>query len=136
MDRRRVLSALWLFVVLNYLYCDVVSLMDSGLLRQYLTGTVNGLHLTPVALLGASALVEVSIAMVLLSRILPQRSNRWANVVAGAFTTVVQAATLLVGSPALYYIFFSVIEIASTIAILLLALGWKESKRLPEADAS
>jgi Family of unknown function (DUF6326) len=36
---------LWIFASLNYLYCDVVSLMDSNLLRQYLTGTVNGLEI-------------------------------------------------------------------------------------------
>ena len=40
------LSSLWLFALLNYLYCDVASLMDSAMLRQYLTGTVNGMAMT------------------------------------------------------------------------------------------
>ncbi len=40
------LSTLWIFVTLNYLYADVVSLMDKELLSQYLTGTVEGLQMT------------------------------------------------------------------------------------------
>ncbi|WP_430823641.1 DUF6326 family protein [Carboxylicivirga sp. N1Y90] len=27
-DRKVILSTLWIFVTLNYLYCDVLSLMD------------------------------------------------------------------------------------------------------------
>src|SRR5258706_4538425 len=46
-DLRTSLSTLWIFVMLNYLYCDIVSLMDSELLKQYLTGNVDGLDLTP-----------------------------------------------------------------------------------------
>ena len=31
---KRTLSALWIFVTLNYLYCDVVSLFDPEQLKQ------------------------------------------------------------------------------------------------------
>jgi hypothetical protein len=41
------LSTLWIFASLNYLYCDVASLMDPQLLPQYLRGNVNGLEFTP-----------------------------------------------------------------------------------------
>ncbi len=36
------ISALWLFVTLNYLYCDVVTLMDPNLLKGFLAGNVGG----------------------------------------------------------------------------------------------
>ena len=29
MDRKVLLSTLWIFVVLNYLYCDILTLMDA-----------------------------------------------------------------------------------------------------------
>src|SRR4051812_33154535 len=32
------LSTLWIFVTLNYLYCDVTGLMDPDVLKQYLAG--------------------------------------------------------------------------------------------------
>ena len=38
MDMKSKLSTLWAFVSLNYLYCDVSSLMDPELLPQYLRG--------------------------------------------------------------------------------------------------
>ena len=113
-------------MALNYLYCDIVTLMDPELLPQYLRGNVNGLEFTPGFLLGAGILVEIFIAMVLLSRVLPYRANRWANIAAGALMTAVQSATLFVGIPAPYYLFFSVIEIATTVVIVWLAWNWRE----------
>src|SRR5918997_3279161 len=126
MDMKSKLSTLWIFVALNYLYCDIVSLMDPELLPQYLRGNVNGLEFTPGFLLGAAILVEIFIAMVLLSRVLPYRANRWANIAAGTIMTAVQSATLFVGTPAPYYLFFSVIEIATTVLIVWFAWNWRE----------
>jgi hypothetical protein len=127
LDMKSKLSTLWIFVALNYLYCDVVSLMDPELLPLSLRGNVNGLELTPAFLLGAGILVEIFIAMVLLSRVLPYRTNRWANIAAGTIMTAVQSATLFVGVPAPYYLFFSVIEIATTVLIVWFAWNWPES---------
>ena len=128
MNKKVLLSTLWLFAVLNYLYCDVVGLMDANLLRQFLSGTVEGMEISPVFLFGASVLMEIPIAMVLLSRILPAKVNQWANVGAGMVMTLVQIATLFTGSPTGYYIFFSVIEIATTATIVGIAGRWKLSQ--------
>ncbi len=126
MDMKSKLSTLWIFVALNYLYCDVVSLMDPELLPLFLRGNVNGLEITPAFLLGAGVLVEIPIAMVLLSRVLPYRANRWANIAAGTVMTAVQSATLFIGVLAPYYLFFSVIEIATTVLIVWFAWNWRE----------
>jgi len=119
------LSTLWIFATLNYLYCDVVTLMDPNLLKGFLTGNVGGMEVSQVFLLAAGALVEIPIAMVLLSRILDDRPNRWANLVAGAVMTAVQLASLFAKTPALYYVFFSVFEIGATAAIVWLAWRWR-----------
>jgi Family of unknown function (DUF6326) len=126
MDMKSKLSTLWIFVALNYLYCDVISLMDPELLPLYLRGNINGLELTPGFLLGAAILIEIPISMVLLSRVLRYRANRWANIAAGTIMTAVQSATLFVGVPAPYYLFFSVIEIATTVLIVWFAWNWRE----------
>ena len=125
MDKKVLLSTIWIFVVFNYLYCDVISLMDSNLLKQYLAGSVNGMTFNQGALLAAAILVEIYIAMVLLSRVLKYKANRWANLIVGAFMTVVQLMTLFVGTPTMYYLFCSVIEIASTATIVWLAWTWR-----------
>src|SRR3954452_21674255 len=126
MDMKSKLSTLWIFVSLNYLYCDVSSLMDPELLPQYLGGNVHGLQFSPIFLLSAGILVEIFIAMVLLSRVLPYRANRWTNIAAGTVMTAVQVATVLFARPAPYYAFFSAIEIATTVAIVWYAWKWTE----------
>jgi hypothetical protein len=124
-DRNVILSTLWIFVVLNYLYCDVVGLMDPELLKQYLAGTISGMHITQGFLLGAGILMEIPIAMVLASKLLKYNANRWANIIAGSIMTVVQCSTLFVGSsPTMYYICFSIIEIICTAIIVWYAWKW------------
>jgi hypothetical protein len=111
------LSTLWVFVLFNFLYADVMALFDPGLSSP----------MTQQSLLAASALMEIPIAMVVLSRVLKDRPNRWANVIAGAFMTVVQVGSLFVGSgPTAYYVFFSAIEIACLLFIVWTAWRWAE----------
>ena len=126
MDMKLKLSTLWTFATLNYLYCDVISLMDPVLLKQYLTGTVNGMAFTPGFLLGAAILIEIPISMVLLSRVLKHRANRWANIAAGTVMTAVQLLTLFIGWPAPYYLFLSILEIGCTALIVWYAWKWRE----------
>src|ERR1700680_4338915 len=123
------LSTLWIVATLNYLYCDVVTLIDPALLKQFLAGEIGTVHISQGFLLGAGILVEIPMAMVLLSRILGDRPNRIANIVAGTVMTAVQLLSLLVKALALYYIFFSVIEIALTSAIVWYAWRWRKGER-------
>jgi hypothetical protein len=123
-DRKILLSTLWIFAILNYLYSDIMGIMDVNLLKQYLTGTVNGMEMNENFLLGAAILMEIPIAMVLLSRILNYRYNRWANIIAGVIMTLVQTATLFAGEPTKYYLFCSMIEIGTTVSIVWLAWKW------------
>ena len=119
-DIRTRLSTLWVFMVLNYLYCDVMTLFDP---------TVSA-GLTRDALLAASVLMEIPMVMVLVSRVLRDRPDRWANVVAGLFLTVVQISTLFVGGgPSAYYAFFSAIEVGFLLLIVKTAWQWAEPAR-------
>lgn len=130
---RSKLSTVWIVATLNYLYCDVVTLMDPALLKQFLAGDIGSVRISQGFLLGAGILVEIPIAMVLLSRILGDRRNRIANLVAGTTMTAVQVLSLAVKTPALYYIFFSVIEIACTSAIVWYAWKWRSDERAPSS---
>ena len=49
--------------------------MDSNLLKQYLKGSVEGLIINESFLLYAGILMEIPIAMVLLSKILAKKAN-------------------------------------------------------------
>jgi Family of unknown function (DUF6326) len=121
-DQQRLMSSLWTFASLNYLYCDVIGLMDSNMLRQYESGTVDGLVINENFLLGATIMMQVPLSMVFLSTALSPRASRIANISAGALMTAVQTATLFVGKPTKYYAFSSGLEIATTAFITGYAL--------------
>jgi hypothetical protein len=134
-DKRLALSALWVFMVLNYLYCDVISLFDPAVLKDAvgLTSSAGAIVMTPTMLFASAVLMEIPIAMVLLSRVLPFRANRWANVVAPGFLVLVQVGSLFVGTSTAHYIFFSVIEIGTLLLIAALSLRWTAEERTPVA---
>lgn len=120
-DRRSILSGLWLFVMLNYIYADILMIIINPATYAKAAGRMSG----PIVLIFA-ALMEIPIAMVLLSRILPYRVNRWANILAGIESTIFVAFTLI-GHPPVYYVFFASIEIACTVFIVWYAWSWRES---------
>ena len=85
---RVILSTLWIFVTLNYIYADVFGLLDPVQLRTILTGIVGGVTITQEFLLLGALLMEIPILMVLLSRVLPYKANRIANITAAIIKTL------------------------------------------------
>jgi hypothetical protein len=128
-EKKSILTSLWLFAVLNYLYCDVITHMDAEAVKNILSGTVGNLKITQAFLLKASVFMEIPIAMILFSRILKYPVIRWMNFAAGIIMTAGQTASLLTGTKiAPYYYFFSIIEISCTLIIVIYALRWTTPK--------
>ena len=132
-DIKERLSLLWIFALLNYLYADVVALW-----AMLGSPPADIPHLGQLALAGSAVLMEIPIAMILASRLLPLRANRLANIIAGSIVTLVNGFLTfippLVGwgrPPALpEYLFFATIETVCTVAIVRQAWTW------PGADAA
>jgi hypothetical protein len=122
--RKVLLSTLWLFAMLTYTYGDVVTLMDPV--------KHGSIQLTEGFLLGGSIFMMIPISMVLLSRILKYRANRWASIIAGTIMTVALTLTLFVAVPTTYYAFFSAIEIACTALIVWYAWTWRNPEIQPK----
>ena len=117
-DRKAVLSTIWIFVIFNYLYGDLAMVIfRPEAYQRIVAGMSEGL------VLGATVLMEILIAMVLLSRILKYEANRWANIIMGIVGTAFAALTL-VGKPPAFYLFLSAIEIACTLFIVWYAWTW------------
>ena len=113
----------------NYLYADVVTLMDPVRLKELMTGYAGPFYITQGFLLGAAILMETAIAMVLLSRVLKYRANRWANIIVGALHTTAPLVSMFVVAPVLYNIFFVIIEVAVTLVIIWYAWTWPNPER-------
>lgn len=129
-DRRTILSTLWVFLTVNYIFCDVFSSMDPGPLKELVTtGELSGVRITQGFLLIAAISMEIPIAMILLSRFLKYRVNRWVNIIVGIVMAIYQAATLNVGTPpTLHYYFYSVIEVVFCLVIVGYAWRWSDSQ--------
>jgi len=128
-NKRLKYSSLWAFASLNYLYADLVGLMDLNLLNQYQIGVVNGVEITPEFLTAAAAYMQIPLANVFLPHVIKNDSAlRWVQIISGSIATLVQGATLFVGTPTPYYILFSAIEIGATAFITIDALKWKVGK--------
>lgn len=129
-ERKVLLSTLWIFAILNYAYADILTLWFNPVLqkeatKQLLSGYVGSIQITQGFVLVGAILMETAIAMVLLSRVLPYRANRWANIIAGVLNTA-SVAWSLSGNPPpnLFYVFFATIEIACTVFIVWYAWTW------------
>lgn len=121
LSRKATLSTLWIFVLLNIIFRDIHQLFKPGFLEEMMTGTVNGVTITEEFMLIAGILLEIPIVMVLLSRVLKYRVNRWANIIAGVLTIVFIIAN---GVSDLDDIFFITIQIVGLLVIIWYAWKW------------
>ena len=129
-DRKAMLSLLWIFVMFNFTYADILTLYFNNVLQKeawklFQSGTVGSVHITQGFVLLGAILLETAIAMVLLSRVLKYQANRWTNIIVGVIqiAAVVQSLT----GPLywnLYYGFFAAIEIACLLFIVWYAWTW------------
>jgi len=126
-DTKERLSLFWIFALLNYLYADVLDLFA-------VVGSPNSApHLPQWALLSSAVLMEIPIAMIVASRLLPFRANRLANIIAGSVMTLINAFLTFVlpltngafRDPAFpAYVFFATIETVCTAVIIWQAWTW------------
>lgn len=119
------LSTLWIVVMLNMIFADILSFMNSEFLKQLMTGYAGEVQITPSFLLLAAVILEIPIAMVLLSRFLKYRINRWANIIASIITILFVIGG---GSTAPHYIFFATIEVICLLLIIWFAWKWTNAE--------
>ncbi len=127
MDGRVKISMLWIVVMINMAFADILSFITPGALQEMMTGTAGGIQLNQVLILVFAVLIEIPIAMIFLSRVLKPKLNRVMNLVAGVITIVFVIGG---GSAYLHYIFIATVEVLCMLAIMWMA--WK----LPSADSA
>ncbi len=123
-DRKVILSTLWIFALLNYIYADIFNIVFNPETQSAAT------TIAQEAVFGFAILMETGIAMVFLSRVLSYGVNRWANIIAGVINTALVGWTLLGENPS-FYIFFAAIEIACTVFIIGYAWRWRKPEDQP-----
>ena len=124
-NRKNLLSLLWIYLTLNYIYCDVFTLHHAKSLEALLSGVAGGMKITEEFLLVFAVIMQIPVIMIVLSRCLTFTLNKYFNIVAGIITTSIQAFTVTMGGT-LHYMFFSFFEIFTGLLIIYLAFTWKQ----------
>lgn len=121
LERKATLSTLWIFFMLNMIMRDIHQLVKPGFLEEILSGVVNGNQVTDELLLLGGIMLQLPLGMILLSRVLPYRVNRWANVIAAAVTILLVIVNNT--APDLDDMLFVAVELTALLIIIWYA--WK-----------
>ncbi len=131
-DRRTRISTLWVVVMFNVLAADILSFIQPGFLAEVMTGSAGEIQITFEFLLIAAVMLEIPIAMIFLSRVLPQRPARLASLGAVATTA---ALVIFGGSVSLHYAFFVSMELVAMLLITRYAWTWSTDRAERESLA-
>lgn len=127
-NRKVILSTLWIFYAINILYADVLNLMgEASPTSEEASELVNEL-ISPEMLLGTAFFLELAMVMIVLSRLLKYSINRWMNIVIASLHALGLLASLFVGTPAIYYMFFVGVELIALLSIIRYSWTWTPSE--------
>ncbi len=77
------ISVLWMLASIWGLVGTALMMFEASVIQQILAGEMEGMRVTSELLLGLSVLMLIPLTMALLSLILTDKANRWANIVVG-----------------------------------------------------
>ena len=117
------LSALWVALMLVYIYADIYSLFRPGVLGEMAAGRMGPFPVTQGSLLAAAILMLIPAVMVALSITLKPQVNRWTNIVLGVLYTLVNISNGI-GESWAYYLLAVAAEIVLTCLITWFAWKW------------
>jgi chromate transport protein ChrA len=138
MNPKVLLVLLWVFYVVNFMYCDALSNLEPGVLSTTMTGYTAGgtVKITDGFVLGTAIMFEIPFLMIVLSWVLQYRANRWANIIASLLFVVAQISSLFLGAPSPMYIFYTTVEITGLLLITWNAWMWRNPEAQPEVESA
>jgi uncharacterized membrane protein YhaH (DUF805 family) len=122
-DKRIILSTLWIFVMFNIAFADLIGFIEPGTLERIINGET-GFELTPAVIVIFSLFQAIPIAMILVSRLFRRGVNRWLNIIASILTLLYVFGGGNWESTS-YFVFAS-LEAVAMLVIIWLASSWKE----------
>jgi hypothetical protein len=127
------LSALWISLVLIYLYADLFAFYVSGHLEEAIAGEMAGMQITEVLLLIFMIFMIIPSLMVFLSLILKAKVNRWTNIIV-SILQIVLVLPSVIGDSNIYFIFASFVEIVLLALIIYFAWTWPTKEGVQGGD--
>lgn len=118
------LSALWITLMLFYIYADIIGFYSPGIIESVMTGKIAGIELTEGYLLIMAVWMSIPSLMVILSLILQAGINRWVNLVVALLSLIILAFTFFVGEFSIRYTIQALVEAVLMILIIWYAWTW------------
>jgi hypothetical protein len=118
------LAAAWTSFMLLYVYADILGLYLPGVIEDILAGIVWEFDISQTWAVGALTLMAVPILMVVLSMLLPARSNRAANLTVASVYVLISAGNAIGESWTYYYGLAVGLEVLVLALILRSAWTW------------
>ena len=120
------LAGLWTSVMFCYIYADYFGLYVPGNLQRMLEGKMGPLGpTTQGVLLATSIMMAIPSVMIFLSLALKPVLTRWLNIVFGVLFTAIILITMW---DWMFFIFFGVIEVTLTFAVVWYAWRWPRQR--------
>ena len=130
LDTKVLLSTLWIVVMINMLKADILGGFIPGAIEEVVNTAVRVGASVPQLMLGGAVMGQLGIAMILLSRVLNQRVNRWANII----VSIINIAYIWGGMSAHpHYLFIASVETLCLLVILWTAWKWRSVEIEPKS---
>lgn len=131
-ETREKISTLWIVVMFNMLFADVLTMSIPKFARELVEGTTD-VEITEGLMLASAAFIVLPIAMIFLSRVLGDNANRRANIA----VAIITALFVVVGAEfvAHYYLFAAVELVCLSLIVRYVWHRPHEEVRLERASA-
>jgi hypothetical protein len=117
MGIRLQLTIMWIFVLLNMVYADILSLLDN---TSPIRTKMAGAPLPPGGLLAGAIVMETALIMLFLSHVLKRNAARLVTIIMAALNVLF----VVTGGHGSYYLVFASIEVAALFLIIWTAWKW------------
>jgi len=121
------LAALWVTLLLIYIYVDIFGFYKPGIIQDILAGKVWEFEISQGWALGALLLMMIPSFMVFLSVVLKARVNRWINIIVAVLYIAVGIGTTI-GETWAFYIVGHVVGIVLLLIIIWTAVRWPQNE--------
>ncbi len=123
-DAKLAMSTLWIVIMFNMIFADVLTLFIQDNLLEIIDGTTP-VEITPMLMFYMALIIEIPIIMIFLSRFLKYRLNRILNIIAATITIL-----FVIGGWSMdpHYLAFAVVEVLAALVIIKTAWQWSEKE--------
>jgi len=127
-DIKIILSAIWVTLMLFYIYADILGFYTPGIIEGVVSGELGSMPITQGFLFVMAIWMALPSLMVFLSLVLKASANRWVNIITAILSLAVLAATFLVGDISMRYAFQAIVEVLLIVAIIWQAWKWPQQQ--------